>query len=65
MRSLLLQLDSKSESELKEEDEEDYAMNSESYLEVRPMNLPSVHSRRTKLKKSTTVVVVKMSLRTA
>lgn len=35
MSSLLLQLDSKTESELKEEDEEDYAMNSESYLEVR------------------------------
>lgn len=30
---LFLQLDSKAESELKE-DEEDYAMNSESYLEV-------------------------------
>lgn len=30
----LLKLDSKTESELKE-DEEDYAMNTESYLEVR------------------------------
>lgn len=36
---LLLQLDSKSESVLKEEDEEDYAMNSESYLEVRFFSL--------------------------
>lgn len=36
---LLLQLDSKSETELKEEDEEDYAMNSESYLEVRFFSL--------------------------
>lgn len=36
---LLLQLDSKSEAELKEEDEEDYAMNSESYLEVRFLGL--------------------------
>lgn len=36
---LLLQLDSKSETELKEEDEEDYAMNSESYLEVRYFSL--------------------------
>ena len=31
----LLQLDSKAELELKGEDEDDYAMNSESYLEVR------------------------------
>lgn len=31
---ILLQLDSKSEAELREEDEEDYAMNSESYMEV-------------------------------
>lgn len=30
-----LQLDTKAESELKAEDDEDYAMNSESYLEVR------------------------------
>lgn len=35
MSSLLLQLDSKAETELKEEDEADYAMNSESYLEVK------------------------------
>lgn len=35
MSSLLLQLDSKAESELKDQDEDDYAMNSESYLEVR------------------------------
>ena len=35
MSSLFLQLDSKAESELKEENEEDYAMNSECYLEVR------------------------------
>ena len=34
MSSHLLQLDSKTESELKEENEEDYAMNSECYLEV-------------------------------
>lgn len=31
----LLQLDIKAESELKEENDEDYAMNSESYLEVK------------------------------
>lgn len=35
MSSLLLQLDVKAESELKEENDDDYAMNSESYLEVR------------------------------
>lgn len=34
MLSFLLQLDAKAESELKEENDEDYAMNSESYLEV-------------------------------
>lgn len=42
MSSFLLQLDSKAASELKEEDEEDFAMNSECYLEVRLFYLGTV-----------------------
>lgn len=39
---LILQLDSNAESEPKEESEDDYAMNSESYLEVSHFVLNSV-----------------------